>query len=120
MTRAKREMEKFRRELAALEDDEDRVTDLTANTLDEAAAYKRQRDRNPGEAQRTHEKTQRRERARSASERRQFLELAVSNVRLDGQTVRYDLRKPFRILSEIGGDPAWRTREDSNLRPSDS
>jgi hypothetical protein len=58
--------------------------------------------------------------SRSALEKRQFLEAVVSNVRLDGRTVRYDLRKPFQILSELREDPTWRTREDSNLRPSDS
>lgn len=57
---------------------------------------------------------------RSTAEKRRFLEIVVSNVRLDGQTVRYDLRKPFQLLSELRGDPAWRTREDSNLRPPDS
>ena len=58
--------------------------------------------------------------ARSVADQRRFLEIVVSNVRLDGQTVRYDLRKPFQILSELRGDPTWRTREDSNFRPSDS
>lgn len=57
---------------------------------------------------------------RSALEKRRFLELVVSNPRLEGGTVRYDLRKPFQLLSELGGSADWRTREDSNLRPPDS
>ena len=57
---------------------------------------------------------------RSALEKWRFLELVVSNPRLDGESVRYDLRKPFALLAEMNGFSSWRTRHDSNMRPSDS
>src|SRR6187402_866242 len=49
---------------------------------------------------------------RSALEKRRFLVLVVSYPRLDGKTVRYDLRKPFQLLSELGTSSDWRTRVD--------
>lgn len=33
-----------------------------------------------------------------------------SNPHLDGETVRYDLRKPLQLLAELGGSADWRTR----------
>jgi hypothetical protein len=139
------EAARFERDLATLETHEDGLFDLlTSGVLDEAD-YKRQRERvRERRADLTRKQGDAHERldevwletakttlelaqsakitwlSRSASERRQFLELVVSNARLDGQTVRYDLRKPFQVLSEVREDPDWRTREDSNLRPSDS
>ena len=141
----KRDVDGFRRALLELEPGENRLFDLlTAGTLDDAAFKKqlqRIRDQRTELTRKLDEANDRLDDAyletarttlelakraklqwssRSALEKRQFLEVVVSNVRLDGRTVRYDLRKPFQILSELREDPTWRTREDSNLRPSDS
>lgn len=51
-------------------------------------------------------------------ERRNLLERVLSNQVLDGLTVRFDLKKPFLWLVENHEMSEWRTREDSNLRPS--
>ena len=146
-TRAERRREsaKFQRELEDIDVDENKLFDLLSSGVTDEASYKRQlqriRDRR-GEATRKLAKANEDlddaqldtlrstlELAKSAkitwatrsvAEQRRFLEIVVSNVRLDGQTVRYDLRKPFQILSELREDPTWRTREDSNFRPSDS
>jgi hypothetical protein len=48
--------------------------------------------------------------ASTRRERRRLLETLVSNPRLDGGTVRFDLKKPFQILSEMREDPDWRAR----------
>jgi hypothetical protein len=55
----------------------------------------------------------------SAHEKRRFLELVLSNAQLDGEGVRYTLRKPFAILAEMRGSADWRTRaEEFRLRSS--
>ncbi|MCC7107889.1 MAG: hypothetical protein IT382_01250, partial [Deltaproteobacteria bacterium] len=51
---------------------------------------------------------------RTPSEKRQLLEMVLSNPRLDGVTVRYDMKKPFAILSEMTKGNDWRARRDSN------
>ncbi len=64
-------------------------------------------------AQRTLELAQRAKElwlSQSPSERRRLLEMLVSNPILDGKTVRYDLRKPFQLLSELKQAPDWRAR----------
>lgn len=53
---------------------------------------------------------------RSPLERRDFLEKLLSNYALDGVNVRYELRKPFKILSEMWQNEDWRRRADSNRR----
>jgi site-specific DNA recombinase len=141
----KRDAERFRRELTALELKEDQLTELLlAGTLDEPAFKKqlqRVREQRTDLAQKLEQASERLDDAhmetvrstlelakraklqwatRSALEKRRFLELVVSNPRLDGGTVRYDLRKPFQLLAELGGSSDWRTRHDSNMRPSDS
>ena len=57
---------------------------------------------------------------RTPSEKRQLLEMVLSNPRLEGVTVRYDMKKPFAILAEMTKGNDWRARSDSNARPSDS
>ena len=52
---------------------------------------------------------------RTPSERRQLLELVVSKPRLEGSSVRFEMKKPFAILSEMAKGPDWRAREDSNF-----
>ena len=54
---------------------------------------------------------------RTPTERRQLLEMVLSNPRLDGVTVRYDMKKPFAILSEMTKGNDWRARRDSNRPP---
>jgi hypothetical protein len=51
---------------------------------------------------------------RTPSERRQLLEMVLSNQQLDGATVRYEMKKPFAILAEMTKGPDWRAHCDSN------
>jgi hypothetical protein len=53
-------------------------------------------------------------RAQSPAERRRLLETLVSNPRLDGGSVRFDLKKPFQILSEMRENPEWRPNPDTS------
>jgi hypothetical protein len=53
---------------------------------------------------------------RSPTEKRDLVARLVCNPRLDGRTVRYDLRKPFDVLSKMRGDQGWRPQRD--LKPS--
>ena len=55
--------------------------------------------------------------SRSSEERRDLLAKLLQNPVLDGKSVRYDLRKPFRILSEMRQGEKWRGGRDSNPRP---
>jgi site-specific DNA recombinase len=141
----KRDSDRFRRELAALEPQEDQLMDLLVGGSIDDAAYKRKlqriREQRADLAQKLEQASERLDDAhletvrstlelakraklqwaeRSAVEKRRFLELVLSNAQLDGGTVRYTLRKPFAILAEMRGSADWRTREDSNFRPSDS
>jgi site-specific DNA recombinase len=52
---------------------------------------------------------------RSPAERRQLLEMVVSNPTLDGANVRWEMKKPFAILSEMANGPDWRARHDSKV-----
>lgn len=56
--------------------------------------------------------------SRSTIERRDFIAKLVWNPVLDGATVRYELKKPFQLLAEMGKTEAWRAWQDSNLLPS--
>jgi hypothetical protein len=47
-------------------------------------------------------------------------EQVVLNARMNGGSVRFDLKKPFDTLAEMRGKEDWRTRRDSNSRPSGS
>ncbi len=53
---------------------------------------------------------------RSPTEKRDLLEVLVSNPTLDGRSVRYDVRKPFDVISKMRGDDGWRPQRDSNPR----
>ncbi len=53
---------------------------------------------------------------RTPEQKRELLERLVSNPRLDGRTVRYDLRKPFDVLTKMRGVEGWRPQGDSNPR----
>lgn len=48
-------------------------------------------------------------------DRRKMLEEVVSNPTFDGASVSYDIKKPFKILSEMRETGKWRAIEDSNL-----
>lgn len=53
---------------------------------------------------------------RSDRERRDFLNELLSNPRLRGRTVEYDLKKPFAILAEMARNQDWRPLGNSNPR----
>lgn len=53
--------------------------------------------------------------SRSPLERREFLEKLVSNPILEGASLRYDLKKPFRTLAEMNVSGEWRARMDQFL-----
>lgn len=50
--------------------------------------------------------------SRSPEEKREFLEKLLSNPTLDGQSLRYDLRKPFGVLAKMALTSEWRTLVD--------
>jgi len=50
--------------------------------------------------------------SRNSLEKRNFLDLILSNPRLEETTIRYDLRKPFSVLAEIRENQKWRARLD--------
>ncbi len=53
--------------------------------------------------------------SRSKEERRDFLEKILSNRVFDAPSVRYEMKKPFQILSEMASSSNWCARQDSNL-----
>lgn len=56
---------------------------------------------------------------RNMEERRDFLEKILSNQVFDAPSVRYELKKPFRILSEMASSGSMLRLLDSNQRPGD-
>lgn len=55
---------------------------------------------------------------RTKEEKRDFLEMILSNQVFDYPSVRYTLKKPFRTLSEMASSSDWLRLLDSNQRPS--
>ena len=53
---------------------------------------------------------------RTPEEKRDFLARLVCNPRLDGRSVRFDLRKPFEVLTKMRSANDWRPQRDSNPR----
>jgi hypothetical protein len=49
----------------------------------------------------------------SATERKNLLNQLLSNPILDGLTVRYEIKKPFRVLSEMAVSSEWRPTSGS-------
>ena len=47
-------------------------------------------------------------------EKRQLIGFVFSNLKLEGATLRYTLRKPFNVLSQVPNNPEWRPLRDSN------
>ncbi len=45
-------------------------------------------------------------------EKRDLIARLIRNPRLDGRTVRYDLRKPFDVLVRMRGVEGWRPHLD--------
>lgn len=139
-TAAKREAVKsYKAQLASLDDKENRVVDLFAAGAIEPDVFKRQQVRVREERDTLFDKLQAAEgeaddaylvtaarvlelakdaktlwEGRSPAEQRDLLARLVCNPRLDGRTVRYDLRKPFAVLAQMHGEGGWRPRRDSN------
>lgn len=139
-SRAKeRAAEGYRAEIAELKGKEDRLFDRFDKNEIDRATYDRQLSRVRAEEAETFEKLRQTDRAednkylvtaervlelaknakslweeRSPTERRDLLEALVSNPTLDGRSVRYDVRKPFDVISKMGGDDGWRPQRDSN------
>lgn len=53
--------------------------------------------------------------SRSPWERREFLEKVLSNQRLRGSTVEFDLRKPFQVVSQMQRNSKWWTHLEEFL-----
>ena len=47
-------------------------------------------------------------------EKRGLLGFVFSNLQLEGATLRYTLRKPFEVFSQLPNNPEWRPLRDSN------
>ena len=47
-------------------------------------------------------------------EKRGLLGFVFLNLKLEGPTLRYDLRKPFDQLAKLPNNPEWRPLRDSN------
>lgn len=56
--------------------------------------------------------------SRSAREKRSLLDELVSNPTLTGESVRFDLKKPFAVLAEMRETDEWHAQRDSNPRHS--
>lgn len=53
--------------------------------------------------------------SRTPMERREWLELVLSNRSLEGATIRFDLTKPFMVLEQIKQSGDWRPHRDNFL-----
>jgi hypothetical protein len=51
-------------------------------------------------------------------EKRDFLARLVCNPRLDGRTVRFDLRKPFAVLAKMRAANDWRPQGEAPVTDS--
>jgi site-specific DNA recombinase len=143
--RRQREQAQFRKELEATQANEDELTDKLLKRVIDDDTYQRQltriRQRRAvllNKIEETHaaldekllktalhaldlaKKAKDLWAVQNLTEKRAFLDKLVLNPRMNGASVRFDLRKPFDTLSEMRGDEGWRTRRDSNSRPSGS
>ena len=50
--------------------------------------------------------------------KRQIVKLTLSNLRLDGKTLRYDVLNPFNKILEYADSKLWLLPVDSNHQPS--
>jgi site-specific DNA recombinase len=134
----KREIENYREALVVLEQNEDSAyQDLRRGVLDDTM-YQRQLTRMREERKRFTMQLEEANRAidgtylktaqtilelatkakrlwnqRSAHERFELLNRILSNPRLDGTSVRYDLKKPYCTLKKLGTDESWMSYLDS-------
>ncbi len=49
-------------------------------------------------------------------EKRQLIKLVLSNLRMEGENIVYDVQKHFDVIIKNGDDMLWLGRKDSNLR----
>ncbi len=135
-----RDIDSYKAGLKAIENAEDRIYDDHLAGLFDVVGYKRQIERVRAERERFTNLMAAAQReidgaylvtakkvlelaknaktlwlSRSKEDRRDFMEKILSNRVLDGLTVRYELKKPFRILAEMASSSNWRARQDSNL-----
>ncbi len=54
----------------------------------------------------------------TTEEKREMVNLVLSNPKIKNGSVEYDLRKPFSMFSEVTDLEKWRRERDSNPRPS--
>ncbi len=136
-----RSAEMYRAEIKALEEKEDRLFDRFDSGEIDRATYERQLTRLRADKADRFEKLRATDQdedakylvtadrvlelaksarslweGRTPVEKRDFLARLVCNPRLDGRTVRYDLRKPFAVLAKMRGSDGWRPQRDSNPR----
>ncbi|MDD3289164.1 MAG: recombinase family protein [Alphaproteobacteria bacterium] len=50
----------------------------------------------------------------NTAEKRSLLGFVFSNLKLEGPTLRYTLRKPFDVFAKLPNNPEWRPLRDSN------
>jgi hypothetical protein len=48
-------------------------------------------------------------------QKRLLINMVLSNLRLEGQELHYELRKPFDALVDLSKSKKWLGRKDSNL-----
>jgi hypothetical protein len=133
-----REIDRYRAQLDELEGKEDRLHDMFVDGRIDDEGFRRRRDRIRQQgrtytdhlqaaqqeidgaylvtAQRVLELAKNAKRlweSRTPEDRRDLLKKLLSNPVLDGRSVRYDLRKPFRILAEMRESEQWRGGRDS-------
>ena len=53
-----------------------------------------------------------------AEEKRQLLKLTLQNLKLEGNTVKFELVKPFDTVFACAGSQTWLPELDSNQQPS--
>ena len=47
-------------------------------------------------------------------QRRQLLGFVFGNLKLEGSSLRYILRKPFEVFSDLPNNPEWRAGQDES------
>jgi site-specific DNA recombinase len=53
------------------------------------------------------------------SQKRQLIEMVLSNLKLEGEKLVYNLKAPFDAIAECSQNDSWLRRPDSNRRPID-
>ena len=55
----------------------------------------------------------------TTDEKRQLIGYVFSNLELEGEKLRYTLRTPFNLFTDLASCKEWLPGPDSNQRPSD-